>query len=189
MQQDNLSMLQRLHQLAEQMMSRWSFATNHYTPQGLTFVNPELYRLAAEFSGNSEIRYADVLPLLCEREACTILLSLPNHYWFWDVLFSATTHLQGSEDKLTSDRVSKGMAISRHELSQKYDLTLPLKDLTAAQLASRTAAGVILVKHKSGDHDEIYFNPIFAPCPGTENPFPEWAAALRAAVLQSASKT
>jgi hypothetical protein len=62
---------------------------------------------------------------------------------------------------------------------------LAVSDLSPSQVASRAVAGVLLVRARPSDLDEIVINPIFAPWPHPEGHAFMPADALAAALLNA----
>ncbi|CAN5155146.1 hypothetical protein BH11CYA1_BH11CYA1_07320 [soil metagenome] len=176
----------RLYQLADRQCSAYIYEANRLQPLNESMHSPELYQLAVDVTLRPLILNHDLLNAFCEPAASALLMRLPNRYWFWSVLKSANLQVEdeGTDTLLTQDHVACALAEIRRSVTMKYNLKLPMAELSPAQIASRTAAGIILVKACFGELDTISFNPIFAPCPGTDGSFAESAAALTAALLK-----
>lgn len=181
------ALMLRLYQLADSQCGVYSYETGRLQPLKDDMHSPALYRLAVDFTLRSLHLDKDLLKVFCEPDAAALLMRLPNRYWFWSAIRTAILQIgdDGLDTLLTLEHVSHSLAELRRNVACKYNLRRPMTELSPPQIASRALAGVILVKSSfMGDHDEILFNPIFAPCPGTDGTFAESAAALTAALLK-----
>ena len=124
-----------------------------------------LYELARQVHGVAVLDRALVLPTFFTAEAVARLLTLPNTFWFWNVVYYAAEHpaRNGQIDHVIIDRVFRQ---KRDCLAGVYDLEKAIDQLSAHELALRVAEGVILFKSLNWQHlndAALVFNPIFQP--------------------------
>jgi hypothetical protein len=181
------SMLLRLYQLADAEVTKNICEVSRFMPMTDSMLGGDLYKLATEVTLRCLILQKELLHVFCEPAAAALLMRLPNRYWFWSAIKGAIMQVddEGMAKPLTQEQVALALAEIRRGYTAKYNLRTSLAELNQAQVASRTAAGVILVRSCFGELDEVVFNPIFAPCPGTDGTFAQSAAALTASLLKA----
>ena len=157
-----------LYQVADTEMHRQARLCSVYQPCTDTYLGAALNGLACKTLGQTSVDEDKVLTTFFSAEAAAYLRAMPNLYWLWKAVTFALvcsaedgTHQEGAAIGLNS--VKQAVQSMRAEVSYKFDLSKPVEKLTAAQLCSRAAHGLILVKAGQGDNDEIVVNPIFAP--------------------------
>lgn len=157
-----------LYQVADTEMHRQARLCSVYQPCTSTYLGAALNALACKTQAKTSVDEDKVLTTFFTAEAAAYLRAMPNLYWLWKAVTFALvcsaeddTHQAGQAIGLSS--VKQAEQSMRAEVSYKFDLNKPVEQLTAAQLCSRAAHGLILVKAGPGDNDEIVVNPIFAP--------------------------
>jgi hypothetical protein len=180
-------MLRRLSKLAKSSIAESAHEVGHYRPMTGFSLGADFINLATEISMCLFVPLEDMLHVFFEPAAAELLLRLPNRFWFWTVVHGAIANVaEEARDKPVPQAfVAQKLAEIRRIYAGKYNLQLALSDLSQSQVASRAVAGVLLVRSRSSELDEIVVNPIFAPCPGTEGTLAESAAALTAALLKT----
>lgn len=179
-------MFRKLFQLADRNIKEFVYEVGRFQPMNDRMLGLDLYKLAAETSLRPLILQKELLHVFCEPAAAELLLRLPNRFWFWTTIKRAILRVEdkGLGKPMTEKHVAFALAEIRRDCTAKYNLRLALSDLSQSQVASRAVSGLILVRACFGELDEIMFNPIFAPCAGTEGTLAESAAALTAALLK-----
>lgn len=124
-----------------------------------------IYELARQERGLAVLDRSLVLPTFFTTGAVQLLMTLPNAFWFWNVVYYATSYrnMGGLIDDHIIRRVFDQM---RHPRAVAYDLNKPIDQLSAYELAVRVAEGVILFKSANWQHlndAELVFNVMFQP--------------------------
>ncbi|MBS2005925.1 MAG: hypothetical protein JST01_02715 [Cyanobacteria bacterium SZAS TMP-1] len=156
---------QELYSLAQASQLETQDYRPFHQPIDASYLNNQIYLLACRTKMVQNMANAEILPTFFSAEATAYLLTMPNIYWLWAAIGGAVL-CDDSEDagaQIGLKAVKAAIAQMRANFSYKYDLRKPLDTLTPAQLCSRTAVGVVLVRSKPFDLDEIIINPLFAP--------------------------
>ncbi|MBS1999759.1 MAG: hypothetical protein JSS86_25740 [Cyanobacteria bacterium SZAS LIN-2] len=134
-------------------------------PFDASHLNGQVYALACRARGVDQMSNGEILPTFFSAEATAYLMTMPNIYWLWTAIKGAVLcdDSQDDDTKISLKAVKDAISRLRTDLAYKYDLRQALTELTPAQLCSRTTIGVVLVRSKPFDLDEIIVNPLFAP--------------------------
>ncbi|MFA7341343.1 MAG: hypothetical protein WC028_31465 [Candidatus Obscuribacterales bacterium] len=128
--------------------------------------------LAKQQRGVTVLDHSLVFPTFFTAGAVELLMTLPNHFWFWNVVYLAAMN---SSDRVFIDggAIRRVFAQTRDRVAAVYDLNKPIDQLSAHELAVRVAEGVILFKSANWQHlndAELVFNVIFQPQAKSEKP-------------------
>lgn len=114
---------------------------------------------------------AEIMPVFFSDAALTLLTQIPNQYWMWVVTQNALNKATIIDGKTISiEDVIDAVHIVRNQYRQKYNLTETIATLQPAangtatresKIASRAAAGLILIKTNACEFDEMVDNPLF----------------------------
>lgn len=147
---------------------RSTFSEHRHVLQDLSFVSQgyDINHLARQLRGVDELDHAHVLPTFFTPGAVTLLMALPNLFWFWNVVYYAVGESRGSAliDESAVQRVINGRF--RERRAAFYDLKKPIDQLSPRELAMLVAEGVVLFKTTEWQHlngAELVLNPMFLP--------------------------
>lgn len=147
------------------VLSRSTFCEQRSVCQDVSIIDQgySISLLARQLRGVDDLERALVFPTFFTPAAVELLMALPNHFWFWNVVYYAVGESRGSTliDDSTVLRVFKRF---RDRCAAFYDLNKPVDQLTAYELAVRVAEGVILFKNADWQHlngAELVFNLMF----------------------------
>ncbi len=122
-------------------------------------------QLARQERGVTVLDHSLVFPTFFTAGAVELLMTLPNHFWFWHVVYFAA--MNSKENAFIDDgAIRRAFGQMRDRLSAVYDLNKPIDQLSPHELAVRVAEGVILFKSANWQHlndAELVFNVIFQP--------------------------
>jgi len=141
------------------------FSEHRHVVQDVSFVSQgyDINELARRVLGVAALDHALVLPTFFTPGAVELLMSSPNMFWFWNVVYYAVGDSRGS--KLIDDNtVRRVIDRFRDRCAAFYDLKKPIDQLSASEMAMLVAEGVILFKSTEWQHlngAELVFNPIF----------------------------
>ncbi|CAN5190989.1 hypothetical protein BH11CYA1_BH11CYA1_23230 [soil metagenome] len=138
--------------------SRWQDISSNYQWH-------DLNQFACAVRGVERLDPPLVMSTFFTSEAEAMMMSLPNSFWFFNVMHYAAGYptTAGLIDKHILDRVFDHL---RSRLATVYDLEKAIDQLSASELAVRVAEGVIVFKSQSWQHlngAELVFNVIFQP--------------------------
>lgn len=124
-----------------------------------------IHELARQERGVTALDRSLVLPTFFTAGAVELLMTLPNHFWFWHVVYFAA--MNSKENVFIDDgAIRRAFGQMRDRCAAVYDLNKPIDQLSAHELAVRVAEGVILFKSANWQHlndAELVFNVIFQP--------------------------
>ncbi len=176
-----------LSALARRSMVEFAHEVAFYQPVNVNRLSNDFYLLAAKLSNYSIFSHREQLHMFFEPDAAELLLCMPNNYWFWTVVHGAIVRagVRGARRPIPQTFVAEKLAEIRRIYGSKYNLHLAVSDLTPSQVASRAVAGVLLVRSRPSDLDEIVVNPIFAPGLDIKGAFADLADELTAILLKT----
>lgn len=143
------------------------FSEHRHVVQDVSFVSQDydIKELARCVHGVAALDRSLVFPTFFTPGAVELLMSLPNVFWFWNVVYYAVGEWSGST--LIDDSTVLGVIDGfRERCAAFYDLKKPIDQLSAQELAVRVAEGVILFNSAPYQHlngVELVFNPMFQP--------------------------
>ena len=125
----------------------------------------EVWDLARQQRGVKVLDRSLVFSTFFTAGAVELLQTMPNLFWFWNVVCYATGDSKGTTliDDSTIRRVIDRLRDCRAAF---YDLKKPIDQLSASEMAALVAEGVILFKTAEWQHlngAELVFNPMFQP--------------------------
>ncbi len=184
---DTYPFQRHLSALARRSLVEFAHEVGYYQPVNVDRLSNDFYRLAMKVSNYSIFSHMEQLRMFFELEAAELLLCMPNNYWFWKAVYGGFVKagVRGARKPIPLSCVAEGLAEVRRIYGSKYNLHLAVSDLSPSQVASRAVAGVLLVRARPSDLDEIVINPIFAPWPHPEGHAFMPADALAAALLNA----
>ena len=94
------------------------------------------------------ITQEQMLHAFFSAEACGIMLSLPNQYWFWKVAHDAVGYAgsASANEVLSAKAVHLAIACQRNGQSHRYDPTEDLEDLVNEEIGERLERGICLMQ-------------------------------------------
>ncbi|CAN5268859.1 hypothetical protein BH11CYA1_BH11CYA1_33140 [soil metagenome] len=96
------------------------------------------------------IEKEQMLQAFFSAEACGVLLTLPNQYWFWQVAHDAVNYA-GSEpnEVISAKAVHLAIACQRDGQLHRYNPAEELQDLTNEEIGDRLEHGICLMQAPS----------------------------------------
>ena len=149
------------------VLSRSTFCEQRSVCQDVSIIDQgySISLLARQLRGVDDLERALVFPTFFTPAAVELLMALPNHFWFWNVVYYAVGDSTGA-GLIDVGVIRRVLAQLRDRCAAVYDLDRPIDELTAHELAVRVAKGVVLFKGENWQHlngAELVFNPIFQP--------------------------
>jgi hypothetical protein len=124
----------------------------------------EIWDVARQQRGVVVLERSLAFPTFFTAGAEEVLMTLPNNFWFWSVVYSATSAANGG--LIDEVNIRQVIASFRARRSSVYDLNKPLEQLSPFDMAVRVIEGVILLKSSDCEHlkdVELVFNVMFQP--------------------------
>lgn len=147
------------------VLSRSTFCEQRSVWQDVSIIDQgySISLLARQLRGVDTLDRSLVFPTFFTAAALELLMTLPNHFWFWSVVYHAVGDSRGSPliDDSAVRRVFKRFC---DRCAAAYDLNKPIDQLSAYETAVRVAEGVLLFKNAEWQHlngAELVFNPMF----------------------------
>ncbi len=132
------------------------------------YFGPELYQLACRSAGVESMTDRQMMAHFMDEEARVVLMKMPNPHWFWLVVRQAVITSAREEDvQINRQEVLDAITHLRRDMSYKFALSQRLADLPTEggrrehRIASRTAAGLVLVDLGPFETDTMIDNPVF----------------------------
>lgn len=149
------------------VLSRSTFCEHRSVWQDVSIIDQgyNISLLARQLRGVDVLDRSLVFPTFFTAAALELLMALPNHFWFWNVVYYAVGESRGST-LIDDSTVRRVIDRFRDRCAAFYDLSKPIDQLSAQELAVRVAEGVILFKNADWQHlngAELVFNPMFQP--------------------------
>ncbi len=167
----NSNIPKSLYQITQIQCQENRHLVSRFQPFNTAFLPAALYTLACQAKAVESMPDAEIMPVFFSDDALTILTQIPNQYWLWVVIQSALPKATINEGaKISSEVIIDAVHSVRNQYRQKYDLTETIATLKPAangtatresKIASRAAAGLILIKTRACEFDEMVDNPLF----------------------------
>ena len=167
----NMQIRMALIEACKRLQLDRSYLMSLLQPFDASHMPMELYELACRARGVESMPNADILTSFFTIDAVELLMKMPNIYF---LLLTARVAAEiGDEedgDCISKASVQQAVTEQRRSVGYKYDLSKRLVDLTDApkgdalrviQVASRTVAGLILLKMAPFEFDTIVDNPFY----------------------------
>lgn len=167
----NASFRQQLYNLAVSQRDETIHLRSYAQPFDDSHLGMKVYELACSTRGSATLPNSDIMPTFFTEQAIGVLRKMPNLYWFWCVVANAVIADDGDDSEhLGKASVQDAVLAVRRDHAFKYNLQKPLAELAdnrtgdarrEVQIASRAAAGLILIKVHACELDEMLDNPLF----------------------------
>ena len=167
----NSNIAQSLYQITQNQCQENRHLVSRFQPFNTAFLPAALYTIACQARAVESMSDAEIMPVFFSDAALTILTPIPNQYWMWVVIQNAlnkATTIGGK--RISGQDVIDAVHCVRNQYRHKYDLTATIATLQPAangtatresKIASRAAAGLILIKTNACEFDEMVDNPLF----------------------------
>lgn len=149
-----------LYNLAQAVKAKYAISMCWFQKLDPSYLGQEIYKLALTARNVESIKDDEILSTFFTAEACSLLFTLPNLYWFWRIVERAA--INSDDDLISEATVKRAMEEERSNAVRAYDLRKPLGMLTQMETALHVAAGLLVVKSGLLDKPEILRNKIFS---------------------------
>lgn len=158
------SFLRDLRDLAALERTRSFEQRSYWQDVSLLKNDYEIWDVARQRRGVVLLERSLVFPTFFTAGAEEVLMTLPNNFWFWTVVYHSTSAANGG--LIDEVNIRQVIASFRARRSSVYDLNKPMAQLSPFDMAVRVIEGVILLKSSDCEHlkdVELVFNVMFQP--------------------------